>query len=335
MKKIITAIIMMSALSFLYAEQAELVYYEGDVSLKDLSGDEYYMEEGDTMSSGETVITEWDSLAELEIRNGNIITVKEDTIFTWMEGTGGEKDTGVLNVTAGAISCKFNKLLGANEPTLQTPSVVGGIRGTDFTLVTAMDGSSLITVTDGEVEITAEGKTVSIPKGKGVEVTMGEAPGELFELKGRADDYSAWQNEKQQDFLKNPVETLKKTGLGLGAFQKIINEMNPYIDEIKIGYESEKEKLEKLEGDAKQKYYDETVFPMKLKLNSLYLNRRHYALSAYSMRRYVMGRMYLTMKARYLNDLQNDSYMSFVKVYDYILSIYDEESAKYLNVTDV
>jgi hypothetical protein len=46
---------------------------------------------------------------------------------------------------------------------LWTPSIVTGVRGTEFQTIVAIDATTLFVVDDGEIEIEAEGQKVTVP----------------------------------------------------------------------------------------------------------------------------------------------------------------------------
>ena len=127
-----------------FAQTADLVFVDGWVDIKS-AGETFEAFAGDTLRTGESVITGSDSYAELAQKNLSTIIVKPDSIFTIREI---ETDSGretVLSTTVGAVSFKFGKLLG-KEPMLATPSAVAGIRGTELTVYAGEDGSTLFAV---------------------------------------------------------------------------------------------------------------------------------------------------------------------------------------------
>jgi hypothetical protein len=119
------------------------------------------------------------------------------------------KKQSVLSVTLGEVAFKFRRAA-SEEPLIATNSTVAGVRGTDFTVYSGADGSTLIAVENGMVEVEAAGKSVELVKDEAVEVRPGEPPGQKFSFIGRELDFSSWNAEKKQThFCDNPAEALK------------------------------------------------------------------------------------------------------------------------------
>ena len=55
------------------------------------------------------------------------------------------------------------------------------------------------------------------------------------------------------------------------------------------------------------------------------LNYRYYALSALSMRRYVLGRMYMNIKTLTIMEQDNREFAAFLEEYERFLELYERE----------
>lgn len=101
---------------------------------------------------------------ETELTIGDMSTVVLDE---FVYATGGAADKALINITRGAlryVSGKINK----EGVTVETPTVLIGIRGTTFTVSVADTGESDVAVQEGTVTVTskATGQSVSVSPGE-------------------------------------------------------------------------------------------------------------------------------------------------------------------------
>jgi hypothetical protein len=324
---------------FLRAGDAVVMYVDGWVDIKDTSGSLVEAWEGDPLYMGESIITDSGSFAELEKEdNAAVIKIAPDTVFTLGEiDEGGEKRT-VLSTAIGSVSYKFNKTFG-REPYIATPSIVAGVRGTEFTVFAGADGSTLVAVESGQVDVSAGGETVELYPEEGVEVRPGEAPGEKFEVLRGKIDYSDWNSEKFESFLSDPAEGARRVKARLETFIEEIEQLQPEYEQLQNELEQNKKvyekKREEMGKDGAKPYYKESVEPLMLQATSLFINLRYYALSSLSLRRFVLGRLALEMKSRYIVDRNNSQFISFQNVYAGILEVFEKKIVPWLVEADI
>ncbi len=321
----------------MYAQNADITYIDGYVDLKSRSGMQE-AQEGDVIHNGDSIITGDDSYAELEQQNLSSITVKPNSIFTIQEREGLRGKETVFSATVGEISYKFGKLLG-KEPAIATPSMIAGIRGTELTVYAGEDGSSLIAVKSGKVVVNAQGKSVDLTANEGVEVKAGSAPGRKFTLKGREMNFSRWNKEKYEVLMADPVAGLKRLGKRMNRFEQNIQKLSSLLQTMKKERDTLRIKMkliQKKKGDAAAvAFYNKNIFPLEKKLGPVYINIRYYSLSALSYRRFILGKLYLTMKERYFLNPHNREYLAFLREYNSILSGFEKEVVPFLNVNDI
>jgi len=321
-----------------FADTGVFVYTEGEVDLKDKRGEIFWADIGDEIEPGETVITGYASLAEIEKENLSLLTVSENTVFTYLQNESGGEKQDVLSCALGSMTFKFNKVLG-REPAVATPSMVAGIRGTEFTVYSGADGSSLILVDSGRVEVSSEGETVALEKEEGVEVAPGEAPGEKITVKHGSIDYSTWNNSKLEEFYSDPAGGVEGLEKRLISYIAEIKKLLPDYEKNKQKIEKEREKLDQLEEkegkDARSSYYKKEVYPLEVQTSYMALNLRYYTLSALSLRRHVAGRLYMYMKAKYIRDPDNPQYTLFLDRHEDFLDIYEKSIVPRLVEADI
>ena len=118
-----------------------------------------------------------------------------------------------------------------------------------------------------------------------------------------------------------------------------MEELYPIFLEWKSQVDEEKREFNKIKnekGDAEANIYRENV--LKKSINNainLRLNTRYYALSALSMRRFVVGNMYAEMKTRYITKLDKAEYKEFEEVYKRLLGKFEKISIPQINETDI
>lgn len=339
MKKILLILFLLSSFYAFSNEAVTVTYIDGWVDIKDGSGDVYEAMTGDEVTVGNSVITDDDSYAELqEEGSGSTYNIKPNTVFTVreMEVQGAKQN--VLACTLGEVAFKF-KRAGSLEPLIATNSTVAGVRGTEFQVYAGVDGSSLIAVRSGLVEVESEGKTVSLEKNEAVEVKPGEAPGEKYSLKGKPLNFTSWNGGKKREFLKNPAESLKAVEKRIDFYNSKVEELYPIFLEWDAQLTEDRKTFSKIKtekGDAEANIYREKVMLQSVNnVVNLSLNVRYYALSALSMRRFVVGNMYTEMKTRYITKLDKAEYKEFEEVYKRLLQKFEEISIPQINETDI
>jgi FecR-like protein len=339
MKKALIILFLISV-PFIYANEiVSISYIDGWVDIKEGSGDIYEAMIGDEVMAGNSIMTDEDSYAELvEKSSRSTYNLSPNTVFTVREMETEGKKQNVLACTLGEVAFKF-KRAGTLEPLIATNSTVAGVRGTEFKVYAGLDGSSLIAVRRGLVEVESEGVTVALGKNEAVEIKPGEAPGDKFSLKGRPLNFNAWNGEKKKEFLKNPAESLKAVEKRLDYYNSKVEELYPIFlewDQQRREELREFEKIKKEKGiDEAKKYRNSILFLTMNNASNLILNVRYYALSILSMKRYIVANMYADIKTRYINKLDDPVFKDFEKVYKSVLEKYEKITIPQLNETDI
>ncbi|MEE9306809.1 MAG: FecR family protein [Spirochaetia bacterium] len=338
MKKIIfIAILLVAVLLSGFAVPNDVIYSEGDATVKYQAGytDDVFI--GDVYDTGDTVTTGFDGFVELD-QAGLVLKINPDTVFTLQEKEEKGEKTSVFSLALGSIKFRYDRITG-KEPMIQTASCVAGARGTEFSVYAGADGSTLIVVDSGLVEVESEGKAVQLTAEEGVEVQPGEPPGDKFVVQRDQIDYKTWNDDKLSAMLADPAS----------AVQSILERMDFYINNVTEYYElyidykyqldAEREKLVDLlnkDGkDVAQKYDAEIISPIRDKTRASFLNYRYYTLAALSMRRYVAGRMYILLKSQYITRMNNFNYQQFLERYTDLLSAFEQSIVPFVVEADI
>lgn len=319
----LTALILFLFAGVTVAQETEVSYLEGFPELRAATGDSYELDFGDLIEEGDSVVTGRRDYVELAQGEGTTIRVEPDTVFTLREVEEGGERRSVMTSAVGSVSYRFNRLTG-REPRVGSAAVVAGIRGTELTVYAGSDGSTLFLVDSGLVEVTSAGETVSLSEAQGVEVGAGQPPGEVFEWKGRELDFSSWDQERIEGFLEEPAQSvelletrLQELAAGYEEYQEIANEIQAQIDQLRDDFEE-------AASEEEQNRIRAELRPSQDRGRTAVLNYRYYALSALSLRRYVLGNLYMQMKTRHMMDLDNPLLGQFLSAYEDFLSAYEE-----------
>jgi len=338
MKKVYAMLVLLLLSSVaLIAEDAEITYREGKVRIKDAGNQWYQAEIGDTVQNGNTISTGTNGYLEMEIAN-NTVSIKPNTVFTLMESELKGKKRSTYTCVSGAVAFKIAKITGT-APEINTMAANAGVRGTEFTLFAAANGASLIMVTEGIVEVSAANGMVTLNKDEAVEVVPGSKPGAKFKVLRGAVDFSDWNAGKIQEFLNDPTTAEYRLFTQLQTFVKELQKLEPVYDANSKLLALERKNLDnvkKQEGvDAGKAYYADKVLPLEMETSYQRMNMRYWALSALSLRRYVIGRLYLLMKAQYATDTTNQVFTDYLNAHNQALLVFEKRIVPYLVDADL
>jgi len=335
-KTVLSSGFMLFLIFALSAQQATVVYTEGSVYVKDHKGASWDPDIGSQLVYNDTVLTGYNGFTELDT-GSSTITIHSNSVFKFMQaGKGGEKQT-VFSCMLGSVYLKVQKITGQG-PRITSGSMAAGVRGTEFFVYSGVDGSSLIHVTKGIVEVESEGRKVSLNADEAVEIKLGRPPGQKYTVKDSI-DYSKWNQGKYTEFLNDPITNIRmlerKMKLYIEVIGKLYVEYKPKIEWV----ENEMKKLDEIEKnegkEAKYKYYANIIEPVGIEASYLYLDIRYNALSALSLRRFILGKMYLTIKTKYILKLDSKLVKDFMSIYNRILRDFEKAVKVHLVEPDI
>ena len=338
-KRLLTIIALLAAGWIATAETVGIItYVEGWVDLKSGKGTPVEAFIGDEIRTGDSVITGSDGIATIEREGALTINIASDTVFTLQEiDTDTGKET-AMAAAVGSVKFKFGKLIG-KEPQIRTPSMVAGVRGTEFTVWTAPEGSTLVAVTSGEVAVSAEGATVSLLADEGVSVEPGKLPGEKFSVLGRPLNHKEWAQKKMDEFLEDPMDTLEGLHRTLLSYYREIDDLKAAFEQLQNDIDGLKaEQKQILADEGKEKaglFYKERIYPVEVKQTRAYANMRYWAVSAYNLKRHALAKTYLVIKTKYLADPDVDVYRDFISGYKRITDEFWRQTKELLSYADV
>lgn len=322
-----------------FAQSADVTYVQGSVDLQPTGQPRGPAMIGDAMNPGDSIITGQDGLAQLQKASLADITVSPGTVFTLRQVDEGGTTRDVLSVSLGSLAFKFNQL-GGKEPLIATASATAGIRGTQLKVYAGADGSSLFVVEKGKVVVSgASGTPVDLTANQGVEVNPGGPPGQKIKVLHGQVDYSTWNAGKLQKLLSDPAAAAgnvqKQMQSYIAQIDKLWPEYQKAYKELTIQREKLVEVRKKDGTKAGTDYYLKNVLPVEKDARGLFLNVRYYTLSALSLRRYVLGVMYVRLTSMYIVRQSNPTYQSFLRIYRDVIASYEKSVVPHLVAADI
>ena len=163
----------------LFAEQGLIEYFEGDVSV--VRGDEdFFADFGEPLNAGDSVVTGLDSIAVIRINDRVQVKLRENT-HLWIDSVTENaavtlKSGGVFARVARSIETIGRRAAGFE---VKTPTVVAGVRGTEFFVAygrTVEEEPDLwLCVNEGAVEVSvlSTGDAVTVEEGEGINILAG------------------------------------------------------------------------------------------------------------------------------------------------------------------
>ena len=181
------------------AQTATLIGVSGTVQVLPSGSDAWHLAaQGQVVASGDRIRTGPSSAVALSFfeghvpntLGGSVSTLDADTDLT-ISQLRRSREGGSQIVLYQRVGRTFNRVQSlsgsASRFEIETPAAVASVRGTEFTVVVDPDGATGLGVTEGWVDVTAQGATVVVRAGQGTFVRPGQPPAPVFLLPGAAD----------------------------------------------------------------------------------------------------------------------------------------------------
>lgn len=189
---IIALTIMGSSINIVSPYRATIIKIEGTV-LKRINPQNIWISanKGDILDDGDSLKTKENSYAELRFSDGSIVKINPETEVSIY------KD--YFSLAIGYIRLYITKLFPNFE--VRTPSAIAGVRGTEFSVEVLNDQTTIVTVYEGEVDVTAQGRTLRLRKGES-SIIRPKSPPEINpsverKKEGREEQYQHRQEGKE------------------------------------------------------------------------------------------------------------------------------------------
>ena len=169
---VIVIVLLLGSVS-LFALTESVEYIEGDVFLTH-EGETEYADFGSPIFQDDLITTEADSLAVIRLSDGTALKIRENTIIRIAVLS----DSAAIDLHEGSFFSKVTKQL-VGRYTVKTPTVVAGVRGTEFFIAygrTIDDQADVwLCVDTGEVEVAVPEteEQVIVRAGEGINILAG------------------------------------------------------------------------------------------------------------------------------------------------------------------
>ncbi|MDC7228366.1 MAG: FecR family protein [Spirochaetales bacterium] len=206
-----------SAAAFAAEPIGQIVYIEGIV---DLQRDGEILELWDSdigleVYNYDLIETGYDGFAEIEITShrtrGTLVKVDSDTAFYFDSAKMNGASKTNMTMMSGSLSFKVQKLTGNEELNVRTESAVMGVRGTEFNIQRAPEGSVLVTCVEGKVacEDDRRMERYAMP-GSVVEKRSGSSLSRVDIDVGDENLYGAYWIGKREEIFRSGADTFIK-----------------------------------------------------------------------------------------------------------------------------
>ncbi|HAK45405.1 MAG TPA: iron dicitrate transport regulator FecR [Spirochaeta sp.] len=206
-----------TAAAFAADPVGQIVYIEGIV---DLQRDGEILELWDSdigleIYNYDLIETGYDGFVEIEVvshkTRGTLIKVENDTAFYFDTAKMGGSSKTNLTMMSGSLALKVQKLTGNEELNVRTESTVMGVRGTDFSVQRAPEGSVLVTCVEGKVACEDDRKMerFAMP-GSVVEKRSGSSLSRVDIDVGDENLYGAYWTNKREEIFRSGADTFVK-----------------------------------------------------------------------------------------------------------------------------
>jgi hypothetical protein len=206
-KKIIIIVLIALAISFVYADSvAFLSTSKGNVSLT-RADKQVKFKTGEMLENKDEIRTGAESFAAYKFIDGGAnIKVFANSVVEIKASKSGKNLDKSVKVSKGSVLSNVTK--GRGNYQVETPTTVASVRGTDFLTQVAPDGSSVIIVTDGIVElVTPTGEVVTVEAGYTAHI---DGDGNIEVVETTDEEIKMVDEANQEDTtLESPKKTMR------------------------------------------------------------------------------------------------------------------------------
>ena len=130
---------------------------------------------GSDVNENDIIKTEKDSTIELQVGEGSLIRVKENSVLKIVKlFKDKELEETRINLDIGKILAKPKGLTEGSSFEIETKSITAGVRGTEFTVIKTVEGITKIAVNEGEVRVVKNIKSKDIDNIKKIDKALAE-----------------------------------------------------------------------------------------------------------------------------------------------------------------
>lgn len=240
---------------------AQVIESAGPSFQMNIQGERRPISVGDTLVGGDIIECEPGGSVTLRLSDGSTVAISEGSRVALNRLLPQEKTRFSLSVFFGRLAMKIKRLRG--DDMVLTPTLVAGVRGTEFVVSVADDGASVLSVTEGQVGIVTEKEGQQVRKvdlAAGQEVQVDETGAVLIARPVQIETLEEWQAFRRQrltrmkenlpgivDKLETEVDTnlenLKKLEAQPLDRAKVLEKLAERLEKLKPGQRRQRAQL--------------------------------------------------------------------------------------------
>jgi len=198
---------------------------------------------------GDQLSTEKGGAVAFSLRQGSIFRLGEEAQVSIDELSSPDTEDAqpTLRLALGYLWSKIQSLTGkTTAPILHTPTAVIGVRGTEFDTVVSMDGTSVVAVDEGTVEVEAEDEKALISKGSMTQAEVGAKPSApVSAIPKDKRNWQAWRKQRVKMLFKNlprmAPKYRKRFETNVNRFTRFAGRVRESSDRVLQGIENGKQ----------------------------------------------------------------------------------------------
>jgi len=248
-----------------YAQaSAKLIAAKGDVKTRGPKEKTYTaVSKGASIENGARVRTGDDGEATLRFDDGTESTVRAKSEIIVDVHQKKESEPNAITVFFGRLWSKVAKASGGEQTfEVRSANAVAGVRGTQFEVGVADDGSTRVVVSEGKVDVGGEdegGKPTNISAGYEVETDNGGGMGGSKKTSGDP-DWAGWFSKRAKEMEKQGLKVAK-------ALDGRLNQRKAKVEKLVAQQKALRKEIERLE--ASKSHGEEVDDQLQAKLSEL------------------------------------------------------------------
>jgi len=218
---------------------------------------------GVTLNSGDIIKTEVNSSAIIMFKNAIRISLKSSSRISLNSSSGEDNNKYSITQFDGTVISKVISLASGASYEVNTPSTNAGVRGTDFTTLVGVDGSTGLIVEEGIVALvkslreqntptgeidnqqeTQDEETVTVSAGQQAEVTQESEQIQTSQVTNAEEARNKWQNRRVEFFKNNYPRVFKVLSFRLARIKKNLERSIQWIDFVENRMKSNSNRID-------------------------------------------------------------------------------------------
>jgi hypothetical protein len=166
---------------------------------------------GDPLFRGDVVVTEGTGSLELKLVDGTVLMVRPSTRLRINERGDGDVEAPSVMLYWGRLLSRALTAVGDDRFSVDSPTLVAGVLGTEFEMGVAEDQGTIVSVYHGKVEVDVEGERSLLPQQREIETDFMERPMPSRAFKEKLEtDWVSWMAARSRNLPNRMPELVAK-----------------------------------------------------------------------------------------------------------------------------